>query len=94
MRQRDIDKLAGAIRGQVATFNDRRLNDYDYIWRMGEIEYRRGVAATANAVCVALQLDAAKFAEACGLYVSTGRDAYGDCHPGEISWEKPRSDAP
>ena len=31
-----------------------------------------------------------RFAAACGLYVSDGRDNYSDCHPGELTWERPR----
>jgi hypothetical protein len=86
-------QLAKAIHGQVDKFSDRRLNDGDDVWREREIEYRRGIAETANAVCVALQLDAAAFAAACGLYVSDGRDSYSDCRPGELTWEKPRTEA-
>lgn len=89
MQKRDIKLLTEAVRHQVEKFSDRRLNDGDDIWREREIEYRRGIAETANAVCVALQLDAAAFAAACNLYVSNGRDAYSDCHPGELTWEKP-----
>jgi hypothetical protein len=91
MRQSDIEQLAQGIRGQVAKFSERRLNDGDDVWREREIEYRRGIAETANAVCVALKLDAAPFADACGLFVSDGRDSYSDCFPGELTWEKPRS---
>jgi hypothetical protein len=90
MQKRDIDKLAKAVRGQVDKFSDRRLNDGDDIWRERELEYRLGIAQTANAICVALDLDAALFAAACGLYVSDGRDSYSDCYPGELTWEKPR----
>jgi hypothetical protein len=89
MRKLDIDKLATAIRGQVDKFSDRRLNDSDDIWRERELEYRLGIAQTAHAICVALDLDAAVFGAACGLYVSSGRDSYSDCHPGELTWEKP-----
>jgi len=91
MRQNDIQQLAQAVRSQVAKFSDRRLNDGDDVWREREIEYRRGIAETANAVCVALTLDAAAFADACGLFVSDGRDSYSDCFPGELTWERPRS---
>lgn len=90
MRKLDIDKLATAIRGQVGKFSDRRLNDGDDIWRERELEYRLGIAQTANAIRVALDLDAKTFASACGLYVSDGRDTYSDCCPGELTWEKPR----
>lgn len=93
MRRTDIERLAKALRGQVGKFSDSRLNDYDHSWRDPEIEYRRSIAETANAVCVALQLDAATFATACGLYVSDGRDSYSDCRPGELTWEMPRGDA-
>jgi hypothetical protein len=92
MQARDIERLARAIHDQVAKFSDRRLNDGDDVWREREIEYRRGVAETANAVCVALQLDADTFAAACGLYVSDGRDSYSDCRFGELTWEKPRTE--
>jgi hypothetical protein len=90
MTARDVDLLAGAIRGQVEKFSDRRLNDGDDVWRERELEYRQAVAETANAVCVALRLDAQTLAAACGLHVSDGRDSYSDCHPGELTWEKPR----
>jgi hypothetical protein len=86
-------RLALAIRGQVAQFSDRRMNDGDDVWREREIEYRRGIAETANAVCFELKLDPAAFAAACSLYVSDGRDTYSDCRPGELTWEKPRGDA-
>lgn len=89
MQKRDIKWIAEAVRHQVGKFSDRRLNDGDDIWRERELEYRRGIAETANAICVALQLDAEAFAAACGLYVSSGRDTYSDCHPGELTWEKP-----
>lgn len=85
-----ITCLAAAIQGQVAKFSDRRLNDGDDIWRAQELELRRAVSATANAICVALRVDAKTFAAACGLYVSDGRDSYSDCAAGELSWEKPR----
>ncbi len=87
MRRSDIERLAEAIRGQVSKFSDRRLNDGDDVWREREIEYRRGIAETANAICAELGLDAEAFAAACGLYVSDGRDSYSDCHPGELTWE-------
>ena len=90
MQKRDLDKLATAIRGQVDKFSDRRLNDGDDVWRERELEFRLGVAQTANAIRVALDLDTAPFATACGLYVSDGRDSYSDCFPGELTWEKPR----
>jgi hypothetical protein len=90
MRKLELDKLATAIRGQVDKFSERRLNDGDDIWRERELEYRVGIAQTANAIRVALDLDAASFAAACGLYVSDGRDTYSDCFPGELTWEKPR----
>ena len=89
MCKHDIQRLAEAVRGQVAKFSDRRLDDGDEILLERELEYRRGIAETANAVCVALQLDAEEFATACGLYVSNGRDVFNDCHPGELTWEKP-----
>lgn len=88
MQKRDLQRLAQAIRSQVARFSDRRLNDGDDIWREREIEYRRGIAETANAICVSLDLPAEAFAAACGLYVSDGRDSYSDCHPGELTWER------
>lgn len=95
MQKRDIKWIAEAVRHQVGKFSDRRLNDGDDIWREREIEYRRGIAETANAVCNALQLAAddrrRDFAAACGLHVSDGRDTYSDCRPGELTWEKPRS---
>jgi len=93
MRQHDVDRLAAAIRGQVAKFSDRRMNEGDDTWREREIEYRCAVAQTASAICVALQIDVAPFAAACGLYVSDGRDTYSDCYPGDLSWEKPREGA-
>jgi hypothetical protein len=93
MHHLDIQHLAQAIKDQVGKFSDRRLNDGDDVWREREIEYRRGIAETANAVCVALQLDTTSFAAACGLYVSDGRDSYSDCRPGELTWEKPRESA-
>jgi hypothetical protein len=90
MRQHDIDRLAAAIRVQVEKFSDRRMNDGDDVWHEREIEYRGAVASTANAICVRLQLDAATFAEGCGLHVSDGRGTYSDCYPGELTREKPR----
>ena len=90
MQKRDLDKLATAIRGQVDKFSDRRLNDGDDVWRELELEFRLGVAQTANAIRVALDLDTAPFAAAYGLYVSDGRDSYSDCFAGELTWEKPR----
>lgn len=92
MTARDIAHLAGAIWGQVEKFSARRLDDGDDVWRERELELRCGVAATANAICTALGLDAATFAAACGLYVSNGRDSYSNCAPGELTWEKPRSE--
>ena len=88
--------VADAIKSQVDTFSDRRLNDGDDIWRERELELRYGVAATANAIFVAWKatdaaLNVVEFATACGLYVSSGRDNYGDCCPGELSWESPPS---
>jgi hypothetical protein len=89
----DLMRLAQAIRDQIDSFSDQRLNDGDDVER--EVEYRCGVAKTANAMCVALRMDATAFAAACGLYVSDGRDSYSDCRPGELTWEKPRvSDTP
>ena len=88
MQEHDIQRLAEAFKGQVAKFSDQRLDNGDEILLERELEYRRGIAETANAVCVALQLDAAAFAAACGLYVSQGRDTFNDCHPGELTWEK------
>jgi len=93
MTARDVDRLAAAIRGQVEKFSDRRLNDSDDVWQARELELRCSVAATANAICEALRLDAEAFAAACGLFVSNGRDSYSDCHPGELTWEKPRTEA-
>ena len=87
-----IAKVTGAIKSQAAKFSERRLNDGDDIWHAREVELRCGVAATANAIYIALKaadptLDAAEFAAACGLYVSDGRDNYSDCFPGELTWE-------
>ncbi len=89
MTQKDIELLAGAIKAQVDKFSDRRLNDGDDVWLARETELRCSVAATANAICVALRLDEARFAAICGLYVSNGRDNYSDCRPGELTWEVP-----
>jgi hypothetical protein len=89
MQKHDIKWIAEAVRHQVGKFSDRRLNDGDDIWRERELEYRRGITETANAICVALGLDAEAFATACGLYVSSGQDSYSDCQPGELTWEKP-----
>jgi hypothetical protein len=87
-----VAKVTGAIKSQVAKFSDQRLNDGDDIWHAREVELRCSVAATANAIYVALKaadptLDAAEFSAACGLYVSDGRDNYSDCFPGELTWE-------
>ena len=84
--------VAVAIKSQVDKFSDRRLNDGDDVWLARETEFRHGVAATANAICVACkaanaQFDVARFAAACGLHVSDGRDNYSDCYPGELTWE-------
>jgi hypothetical protein len=88
--------VARAIKTRVDAFSDRRLNDGDDVWRERELELRCGVAATANAIAVEFHaanstFDLAGFAAACGLYVSDGRDNYSDCHPGELTWERPRS---
>lgn len=88
MRAKDIETIAAAIKRQVARFSDRRLNDGDDVWRERELTHRETVAATANAICGALQLDTGTFATACGLYVSDGHDHYSDCCPGELTWEK------
>jgi hypothetical protein len=85
----DAVLLAGAIKAQVAKFSDRRLNDGDDVWEAREVELRCAVAATANALCLAFQLDAESFAPLCGLHVSNGRDNYSDCRPGELTWEAP-----
>lgn len=93
--------VARAIRTRVATFSDRRLNDGDDVWRERELELRFAVAATANAIAVEFEsaafesaaFDLGGFAAACGLHVSDGRDNYGDCRPGELTWEPPRADA-
>ena len=95
MTRKDFELAARAIKSQVAEFSDRRLNDGDDVWRERALEFRRGVATTANAICGALkpshaQFDVARFAAACGLHVSDGRDTYSDCHPGELTWEVPR----
>lgn len=94
MSSADYDLIASAIRRLVEKFSDRRLNDGDDVWRERELEYRRGVAETANEIFVELSkknpmIRASRFAEACGLHVSAGRDNYGDCRPGEITWEAP-----
>jgi len=89
MRKKDIDHLAAAIRSQVEKFSNRRLNDGDDVWRERELEMRCTVAKTADAIRTSLGLDAASFAAACGLHVSDGRDTHSDCHPGELTWEKP-----
>lgn len=90
--------VARAIKSRVAAFSDRRLNDGDDVWRERELELRCSVAATANAIAVELKtsdrtFDVAAFAASCGLYVSDGRDCYSDCYPGELTWERPRSEA-
>ena len=89
--------VARAIKSRVDAFSDRRLNDGDDVWEAREMELRCGVAATANAIAVEFAdadedaaFDIAHFAAACGLYVSEGRDNYSDCHPGELTWERPR----
>jgi hypothetical protein len=89
------DLVARAIKSRVDTFSDRRLHDGDDVWRERELELRSAVAATANAIAVellehAVGMDRKRFALACGLYVSDGRDSYSDCHPGELTWERPR----
>lgn len=89
MTMHDVTLLAGAIKSQVAKFSDRRLRDGEDIWEAREIELRCAVAATANAICLALQIDVASFASLCGLHVSDGRDNYSDCRPGELTWEAP-----
>lgn len=93
------ERVARAIKSRVDTFSDRRLNDGDDVWRERELELRGSVAATANAIAVEFTdndaghglFDIARFAAACGLYVSDGRDNYSDCHPGELTWERPRN---
>lgn len=90
---KEIALVTGAIKSQVDKFSDRRLNDGDDVWESRELELRCGIAATANAIFVALKdadatLDVAEFAAACGLHVSNGRDTYSDCYPGELSWER------
>lgn len=87
--------VACAIKSRVDTFSDRRLNDGDDVWRERELTLRETVAATANAIAIELAnsdvaFDVARFATACGLYVSNGRDDYSDCCPGELTWERPR----
>ena len=88
--------VARAIKTIVDAFSDRRLNDGDDVWEARELELRCAVAATANAIVVELMsadimFDLDQFAEACGLYVSDGRDNYSDCRPGELTWERPRA---
>jgi hypothetical protein len=90
------EQVARAIKSRVDTFSDRRLNDGDDVWEAREMELRCGVATTANAIAIEFAgsdsaFDVARFAAACGLYVSDGRDNYSDCHPGELTWERPRS---
>jgi hypothetical protein len=91
----DVQIVARAIKSRVDVFSDRRLNDGDDVWEACELELRAAVAATANAIAVELAdsdetFDLVSFATACGLYVSDGRDNYSDCHPGELTWERPR----
>jgi hypothetical protein len=84
--------VADAIKSRVEAFSDRRLNDGDDVWRERELEMRCEVAKTANAIAEALAddgFDSLAFAAACGLYVSNGRDNYGDCYAGELTWEQP-----
>lgn len=87
--------VSRSIRYCVAAFSDHRLNDGgDVWWRERELELRCSVAATANAMAVKFAandsaFDIAQFAAACGLYVSDGRDNYSNCHPGELTWERP-----
>lgn len=88
--------VARAIKSRVDAFSDRRLNDGDDVWEARELELRCAVTATANAIAVELAaddpaFDVAGFAQACGLFVSDGRDSYSDCRPGELTWERPRS---
>jgi hypothetical protein len=90
--------VARAIKTQVDAFSDRRLNDGDDVWRERELELRSAVAKTANAIAVEFHaenptFDLAGFADACGLFVSDGRDNYSDCYPGELTWERPRTAA-
>lgn len=87
--------VARAIKSRVAAFSDQRLNDGDDVWEASELELRCTVAQTANAIAVEFAksdsaFDTARFAEACGLYVSDGRDNYSNCYPGELTWERPR----
>lgn len=89
--------IAAVIKSQVRKFDDKRLNDDDLFAR--EAEYRRATAELANAICDAFKdhstkFDVAKFAAACGLYVSDGRDTHSDCSPGQLTWEKPATAAP
>lgn len=89
--------VARAIKTRVDAFSDRRLNDGDDVWHAREVELRCGVATIANAIAVEFHaanstFDLAGFAAACGLYVSDGRDSYSDCHPGELTWERPRDE--
>lgn len=88
-------QVARAIKSRVSAFSDRRLSDGDDVWEARELELRCAVAVTANAIAVEFAnhdatFDVALFAAACGLYVSNGRDDYSDCHPGELTWERPR----
>ena len=91
------EPVAAAIKRRVATFSDHRLNDGDDVWHERELALRSSVAATANEIAIALAesdptFDRAGFAAACGLYVSDGRDCYSDCYPGELTWERPRTE--
>jgi hypothetical protein len=91
-----FDLAARAIKRRVSAFSSQRLNDGDDVWRERELELRSSVAATANAIAVEFaeanpEFDLTAFAAACGLYVSDGRDNYTDCHPGELTWERPCS---
>lgn len=95
MTSHDVQLVARAIKSRVDAFSDRRLNDGDDVWEARELELRCGVAATANAIAVEFArsdttFNLARFAAACGLYVSEGRDNYSDCRPGELTWEGPR----
>lgn len=94
MTKKDFDMVAKAIQSQVAKFSDERLDNGDDVWLERELAFRDGVVATANAirseiVPTHVQFDVARFAAACGLYVSNGHDNYSDCHPGELTWEVP-----
>ena len=89
-------QVARAIKSRVDAFSDLRLNDGDDVWRERELELRGSVAATAHAIMIEFASNVtlfvvARFAEACGLYVSDGRDNDSDCHPGELTWERPRN---